>query len=223
MCGDSTKREDVERLMGGDGADIVFSDIPYGIDYSGGRTQVVRHKPYGKIEGDDIDDVSIFVYPLIDLHALDVWVCCSPINLAPALRPFDESGGVDAIIVWDKKSPGLGYQWIRRQTEFILFRSERVKEKQEQSEFDLWSISRDNTSEYIHGNQKPIELVTRALRFSAPCGNVVVDLYAGSGSTLVAAQNLGMRCRANEKTEKTCADILERMSTAFPELEIKRL
>lgn len=223
MCGDALMDVDVKILMDEVQADIVFSDIPYGIDYLGGRTQIIKHKPYGKILGDAEKDVSRFVPPLIELGAKDLWCCCSPINLAPALRPFDEVGGVNAIVVWDKRQPGLGYQWIRRQCEFIIFTSTREKSHEESSEFDLWSISRDRGEDYVHGTQKPVSLAVRALELSKPCGKNVVDLYAGSGSTVVACENLGMNCFAMDLDKNFVGVILERMHLAFPKLKIEKI
>ena len=55
MCGDSTSAEDVARLMGGEKADMVFTDPPYGIDYSGGRSQLLKKKDYGKLMNDDLE------------------------------------------------------------------------------------------------------------------------------------------------------------------------
>lgn len=184
LCGDSCKVEDVERLMGGKKADTEWADPPYGIDYSGGRTQVVSHKPYGKIAGDDNPDVSLFVEAAFNTEAKDIWVCCSPVNLAPFLRIFDKHGGVNAVVIWKKPAPGLGYQWIRRYCEFILFWTKRPKSKAESSEFDWWEIATDNSIDYQHGAQKPVELIVRALQFSI--GQNVYDPFLGSGSSLIA-------------------------------------
>ena len=208
LCGDATKREDVERLMGGEKADMVFTDPPYGIDYSGGRTQVVRHKPYGRIQGDKEANVSHFIEAILSVKARDIWVCCSPVNLAPVLRPFDILGGVNAIIVWDKGNVGLGYQWVRRRCEFIIFWTSRDKPKEAESEQDLWEIPTDDKRMLQHGAQKPVALVERAIKFSN--GAIVLDPFGGSGSTLIACQKLGRRCFMMEIEPFYCDVIIQR-------------
>ncbi|RLC77150.1 MAG: hypothetical protein DRJ03_27385, partial [Chloroflexi bacterium] len=84
LCGDSTNSEDMAHLMDGARADMVFTDPPYGIDYSGGRTHVVRDKPYGKLIGDSERDITHLVEPLVDL-ADTLYICASSINLTPVL------------------------------------------------------------------------------------------------------------------------------------------
>jgi len=210
LCGDATVITDVERLMGGEKADMVFTDPPYGIDYSGGRTQVVKHKTYGKIQGDAEQDISYFIEAILSIDASDKWVCCSPVNLPPALRPFDTIGGVNAIVVWDKGRPGLGYQWIRRQCEFILFSTKRQKHKEDKSELDLWSISVDAGKDYQHGTQKPVALAERAINYSSKVKDIVLDPYGGSGFTLIACEKLDRRCCMIEIAPHYCDVIIER-------------
>ncbi len=196
LCGDATSTRDVERLLEGHNVDVAWSDIPYGIDYSSGREQIVRHKAYGKIEGDRNPNIGRYAEAVLSLKAQDEWVCCSPVNMGPALAAFDRRGGVNAIVVWKKPAPGLGYQWIRRYCEFLLFSTQRSKPKNELSEFDCWEIGTDPKQEYQHGTQKPVALVKRSLQFSP--GKVVVDLFLGSGTTLIACEQLGRVCRAIE-------------------------
>jgi hypothetical protein len=144
------------------------------------------------------------------LNASDVWVCVSPINLGPALFEFDADGGVNAIVVWDKKRPGLGYQWIRRQCEFILFKTTRKKPKNAASEFDLWSLSTDDPKTYQHAAQKPVELIRRAFHLSP--GQLVADPFVGSGATLVACEQTGRLGRGMEIEPKYVGVTLERLA-----------
>lgn len=192
MCGDSRKKEDVERLMDGKKADMIFTDPPYGIDYSGGRTQIVRNKEYGKIRGDKEPDVSQFVEAIVrNDYKQDCYVCMSPINLKPMFKIIDKYEG---IIVWKKQTPGLGYQFIRRYCEFIFFFSKRNKLKFDKSEFDFWEINTDDKTEYQHGNQKPIALPHRAISFSSKEYDLVCDWFGGAGSTLIACEQLKRIC-----------------------------
>lgn len=208
LCGDATVITDVDRLMGGEKADMVFTDPPYGIDYSGGRTQTVAKKPYGKIQGDANLDIHEFVNSIIAAaNGSDYYVCLSPINCKEVLPLFADLQG---IIVWKKPQPGLGYQWIRRYCEFIIFGTGRDKHKSDASEFDFWDIDTDPKNEYQHGTQKPVALSSRAIRFSSSFKGIVLDPFGGSGSTLIACEKLNRRCYMMEIDEHYCDVIIQR-------------
>lgn len=221
MCGDSTKKEDVELLMDGGKADMVFTDIPYGIDYSGGRTQTVAKKDYGKIKGDKEKDISRFVSLVGDNgYKRDAYICVSPINLKPV---FEVITNYDAVIVWKKNQPGLGYQWVRRYCEFIIFISNREKAKHDESEFDFWEISTDNKTDYQHGTQKPAKLPMRAINFSSVVGVLVVDWFLGSGSTLIACEQTNRICYGMEIDPIYIDVILKRYYNLYPDKKIECL
>lgn len=181
--------------------DMVFTDPPYGIDYSGGRTQVVAKKEYGKLMNDDLQGenlgeliVNVFTY---NKPEADVYICVSPIMQTPFLKYLETlNKEVNAVIVWDKGVPGLGYMAYRRQTEFILYIKGGPFKKGDKSDFDLWSIPRDNGTDYKHGTQKPVAVATRAILNSSKKGDIVLDLFGGSGSTLIA-------CEKAERTNYT--------------------
>jgi DNA modification methylase len=118
-------------------------------------------------------------------------------------KPFldyisDEGKRIDAVIVWDKKQPGLGYMAYRRQCEFILFIKGGQFHKGDKSDVDLWSITRDEAQSYVHGTQKPVAVSARAINNSSKEGDVVLDLFGGSGSTMLACEQLNRRCRMME-------------------------
>ena len=207
LCGDSTNPEDVARLMGGEKADMVFTDPPYGIDYSGGRTQVIQKKDYGKImndtlQGEDLGNLICNVFKF-NKGGADVYICCSPIMQKPFLDYLEkECKELNAVIVWDKKTAGLGYMGYRRQCEFILFIKGTPFHKGDKTDFDLWSIARDNAQSYVHGTQKPVAVPARAITNSSKVDDLVLDFFGGSGSTLIAAEKLGRRARIKELDPK---------------------
>jgi DNA modification methylase len=215
MCGDSTSIDAVDKLMNGKKADMVFTDPPYGIDYSGGRTQVVNNKDYGKLKndaliGDELGKLICNIFLQLKPEA-DVYICVSPIMQKPFLD-FIESQNrkVDAVIVWDKKNAGLGYMAYRRQCEFILFCKGGKFKKGDKSDFDLWSISKDNATTYVHGTQKPVAVPCRGIENSSKQGDAVLDLFGGSGSTLIACEKTNRTCYMMELDEKYCDVIVER-------------
>ena len=227
LCGDSTDSDAVARLMDGSKADMVFTDPPYGIDYSGGRTQVLKEKSYGKIMNDTLQGVelgelisNIFLF---NKEEADVYICVSPIMQKPFLDFIENnSKSINAVIVWDKKQAGLGYMAYRRQCEFILFVKGGAFKKGDNSDFDLWSINRDNGQDYQHGTQKPILVPSRAIGNSSKKDDTVLDYFLGSGSTMVASHQLQRKCYGMELDPKYCQVIVDRMIKLDPSLEIKR-
>ena len=199
MCGDSTSVTDVEKLMNGNKADMVFTDPPYGIDYSGGRSKVVRDKEYGKLKNDDLkgEELGNLICNVFNFNKkeADVYICVSPIMQKPFLDYIEQRGKeLNAVIVWDKKQPGLGYMAYRRQCEFILFVKGKPFKKGDTTDFDLWSISRDDATTYVHGTQKPVGVSARAIKNSSKQDDNVLDFFGGSGSTLIACEQLNRKC-----------------------------
>jgi len=214
MCGDSTSVDAVDKLMDGDKADMVFTDPPYGLDYSGGRTQLTKEH-HRKIENDDLNKNDLG--NLIELAFIakkdnaDVYVCVSPLIQSPFMQMFEKyKADIDAVIVWDKKNAGLGYMAYRRQCEFILFHKGSPFCKGDKSDFDLWSFSKDATTEYMHPTQKPVALSERAISNSSKQGEKVLDLFGGSGSTLLACEKNNRSAYLMELDLRFCDVIIKR-------------
>ena len=97
---------------------------------------------------------------------------------------------VTACIVWDKKSVGLGHQEYRPQHEFIFY-CKGDAWYGDRSQSDVWYSSRGNTGDYVHPTQKPVDLVAKAITNSSKQGDLVLDCFGGSGTTLIAAEKNG--------------------------------
>ena len=212
MCGDSTSIDAVDKLMEGQKADMVFTDPPYGMSYGGGRARGdhalnknggVLIKAHGMIKGDDLEGES-----LINLVRDAIGTCIASSKQGAAYyicftwrtySEFEEAielGGASVAncIVWDKKSIGLGNANYRPQHEFIFY----VKGGAwygDRSQSDVWYMSRGATGEYVHPTQKPVELVERAICNSSKLGDLVLDVFGGSGSTLIACEKTSRHCR----------------------------
>jgi DNA modification methylase len=225
-CGDSTSKECVSRLMGTDVADMVFTDPPYGIAYGGGRAKVKHQKDYGMIMNDDLQGeelgnliCNVFEY---NKDGADVYICVSPIVQKPFLDYLDSIGKkTDAVIVWDKRQPGLGYMAYRRQCEFILFIKGGKFHMGDKSDVDLWSIGRDDGTTYVHGTQKPVGVSGRAIQNSSKDGDIVLDYFGGSGSTLIACEKLNRQCRMMELDTHFCDVIIARWEKLTGQKAIK--
>jgi DNA modification methylase len=212
MCADSTSIDAVDKLMEGQKADMVFTDPPYGMSYGGGRAKGDNVsfknrsggiKAHGMIKGDDLEGES-----LINLVRDAIGTCIASSKQGAAYyicftwrtySEFEEAielGGASVAncIVWDKKSIGLGNANYRPQHEFIFY----VKGGAwygDKGQSDVWYMSRGATGEYVHPTQKPVELVEKAISNSSKPGDLVLDVFGGSGSTLIACEKTSRHCR----------------------------
>ena len=222
MCGDSTSIDAVERLMSGERADMIFTDPPYGMSYGGGRAagstkKGALVKAHGMIINDDLQGDSL-ISLIRDAIATStacmkeggaLYACFTWRTYAEFEAGLKSCGHkVKTCIVWDKKSIGLGNSNYRPQHEFIFYCGGQWYGDKSQS--DVWYMSRGSTGEYVHPTQKPVELIVRALNNSSKSGDVVIDCFGGSGSTLIACEKNGRHSRLMELDPKYCDVIVKR-------------
>ena len=214
MCGDSCSVDAVEKLMDGEKADMVFTDPPYGMSYDGGRGK----KQFGMIKNDDAQGADLIAL-VRDALATAKASCkegasayvCFPWRTYAEFENAMQSCGMDinSCIVWDKKSVGLGHQDYRPQHEFIFY-SKGGQFYGDRAQSDVWYMSRGNTGAYVHPTQKPVELVEKAIKNSSKGEDVVLDLFGGSGNTLIACEKTGRVNRSMELDPKYCDVIVKR-------------
>ena len=222
-CGDSTSIDAVEKLMDGQKADMVFTDPPYGMAYGGGRAagstpKGALVKAHGMIRGDDLkgDDLIGMIRDAVG-SAIAVckngaakYVCFPWRTYSEFESALDQIGmTISACIVWDKKSIGLGNSNYRPQHEFIFYSKGDIWHG-DKSQSDVWYNSRGATGEYVHPTQKPVELVEKAINNSSKGQDVVIDVFGGSGSTLIACEKTARDCRMMELDPKYCDVIIQR-------------
>jgi len=231
LCGDSTKREDVERVMGGEKADMVFTDPPYNVasesrNYAADKSKAM--KDLSQSEWDKNFDITA-VFPMLDeILAQDcaVYVCTSHWLVHTIWTWMWKWSDFCSYCVWCKPNPmpSLSKRHWTWATELIPYavRGKHISNfPNDGHALNWWAIPKDKDTE--HPTEKVLEVPTRAIQFSSNKGAIVFDGFCGSGTTMVACQNLNRKCRAIEISPNYCAVILERMSTAFPELEIKKV
>jgi DNA modification methylase len=219
MCGDSTDKASVELLMDGVKADMVFTDPPYGVDYSG-RGQNTSNK----IENDNlsIEDTEIMVSSALsnafevsrDGTTIFVWHADSKPELRPLFeRAFIGAGfKLSATIIWLKKQASMGFQDYRSRHEPCLYgwkgtRKERVTDR---TQTTVWESGRD--SSYEHPTQKPVFLAANAIANHNP--GVLLDLFLGSGSTLIACEQTDRTCYGMELDPKY-VDVIRKRYAKF--------
>lgn len=225
MCGDSTSVDAFDTLMAGDRADMIFTDPPYGMSYGGGRAEGEHTKfkrgggikAHGMILNDDLQgaDLIALVRDAIATSSTcmkeggALYACFTWRTYAEFEAGLESCGHkVKACIVWDKKSIGLGNSNYRPQHEFIFYCGGQWYG--DKSESDVWYMSRGNTGAYVHPTQKPVELIERALANSSKGGDVVIDCFGGSGSTMIACEKTGRHARLMELDPKYCDVIVNR-------------
>ena len=201
MCGDSTVITEVEKLMNGEKADMVFTDPPYNVAFNGrsGKFDVIKNDNLSTEEFNDF--IKEFLSVLKIINPTTYYICCNWAFygiLQLELKP-------KSCIVWAKNVFGLG-KGYRHQHEFILF--DGFIDGSITNESDLWQIKKDIN--YKHPTQKPVELSARAIKNSSKVGQTVLDLFGGSGSTLIACEQLQRKCRMMELDEHYCDVIIQR-------------
>jgi DNA modification methylase len=223
LCGDSTSIDAVEKLMDGQKADMVFTDPPYGMKYGGGRAagstpKGALVKAHGMILGDDKtgDDLIALIRDAIatgvavSKSGSAKYVCFPWRTYSEFESALGECGLSPAsCIVWDKKSIGLGNANYRPQHEFIFY----IKGDAwfgDRAQSDVWYMSRGATGDYVHPTQKPVELIERAINNSSKGGDNILDLFGGSGSTLIACEKNGRYGYLMELDPKYCDVIVKR-------------
>jgi DNA modification methylase len=226
ICGDCTDAATVARVMDGEKADAVIIDPPYS---SGGFQEA--GKSVGSIgtrssETIKADNLSTRGYRLLLLDALThfknvdnlyiftdwrMWIECFDISERAGWK-------VRSMIVWDKEQMGMGMPW-RSQHELILFGKQASAKMLDGKCGNVLHAKR--TGNENHPTEKPAELIEQLI--SNTDGSLFVDFFAGSGTTLVACQNLSRKCRAIEISPAYVAVALERVSTAFEGIEIRKV
>ncbi len=227
LCGDSTKSEDVGRLMDGEKADMVFTDPPYNVDYVpedrpiGGRALSVNK--LGGIMNDINFDICALIRSFPDYVHGAVYLC-SGCKDAPEIEITNREvfGRESTWIVWAKNNHSIGRRDYHRKHEFVFYNwFDKKHWDGARNDWDLWEIDRDNPVGYMHPTQKPVEIPTRAINHSCPHAGSVLDLFGGSGSTLIACEQLKRRCYMMELDPHYCSAILDRWANYTKEDPIR--
>jgi DNA modification methylase len=220
MCGDSTSIDDAEKLMGGLLADLVFTDPPYNVDYSGRGANNLGTIKNDNMSADDFEQFcrDIFTtYSAIMKPLACIYVCHPDSASAPKIafeKTFAEQFKKSSTIIWMKQSAGMGWQDYRAQHEPILYGWKEGKGSHfnagDRTKTSIWKIGRDAQSNYVHPTQKPVCLPEEAIMNSSKGSDCVVDLFGGSGSTLMACEKTGRVNRTMELDPKYCDVIVKR-------------
>jgi len=224
LRGDSTDSEQVAKLMNGEKADMVHTDPPYNINYEGGS------KKREKIANDKLEDFPKFLYDAYTTlstvlkkgGAIYVWHASSETH--NFIQQFLNAGFLfKSYIVWNKNNSTFGrsdYHWKHEPCIYGWLDGGSHKWYGDRKQTTVWDMDRPSRSEE-HPTMKPIHLCTKPMENSSKVGDIIIDTFLGSGSTMVAAHQLNRKCYGMELDPKYCQVIVERMLNLDSELEVK--
>ena len=203
MCGDSTKEEDVEKLMNGNKADMVFTDPPYNIDYKGVNDN-------RKIKNDKMKDDDFVKFLTKSIMKVETaYICCSwqyAHLFKKAMELLDMLP--KAMIIWNKVNPAQHLDKYFKQHEIIWYYGKFGGEKTIRG--DIWECKRQKNT--VHPTMKPIELIAMAIEDN-PNQKTIYDGFGGSGSTLIACEQLNRKCYMMELDPHYVDVIINRWQT----------
>ena len=207
MCGDATIQNDVEKLMNKSLADMVFTDPPYGVNYqSNMRT---KSEKFDVIKNDDVE---LDIVPIIKTFSngwVFIWTTWKVLD--KWLNNTKELGFPSNMVIWFKGGGGIGDLKKTFSTDYetalVWNRGAELCGKRIGS---VWKINKDGATNYLHPTQKPVALALEALDKTTKAGFKILDLFGGSGSTLIACEKLGRKANIMELDPKYCDVIIQR-------------
>ncbi len=217
ICGDATDADAYATLLGDEIADMAFTDPPYNVDYSNSAKDKMRgtDRP---ILNDNLgagfyDFLLAALTPMLAHCSGGIYVAMSSSELDVLQKAFRAAGGKwSTFIIWAKNTFTLGRADYQRQYEPILYGWLDGVTRHwcgDRDQGDVWHIKKPHKND-LHPTMKPVELVERAIRNSSRPGNVVMDPFGGSGTTMIAAHKSGRKARLIELDPKYVDVIVRR-------------
>ena len=220
LCGDSTKAEDVARVMGGEKADMVFTDPPYGMSLDISHSDDIgskgkwtsKPKGYTKVIGDNEDFSSELITTIFDNFSYSKEIFIWGADYFSEFIPNRQDG---SWIVWDKRAGVEDMKLTFSEFELCWSKAKHLREIARITWSGLLGTEQEFDHKRHHPTQKPIKLSTWFIEKYSKENDIITDIYAGAGFTMVACQNLNRKCRGLEISPEYCSVILQRMQDAF--------
>jgi DNA modification methylase len=215
LCGDATSANDIAKLMAGDAADLVFTDPPYNVDYQGYTDEhlTIQNDKMTPEQFQQFLQSTFRSYRAVVKQGASLYVCHSS-SMQREFQNAMETAGfeVRCQIIWAKNTFAWGFGRYKFQHEPIFY-SHVAGEKDawygDKSQSTLWEEKKPAANR-LHPTMKPVELIERALVNSSKAGDIVVDLFGGSGSTLIGWERTGRKGRLVELDPKYAECIVKR-------------
>lgn len=230
MCGDSTKEEDVEKLMNGEKADMVFTDPPYGVSYTEKNEYLNSlgegHRLTKAIENDSKTPEEMYEFWVkafencvkFTKDTMSYYICSAQggdlLLLLLLLQAVRDSGfALKHVLIWNKNNHVLGRCDYNYKHEPIVYGWKQNGNHKfyggGKFKTSVWDIPKPQKSD-LHPTMKPVELAANCLLDATEKGGSVLDLFGGSGTTLIAAEQLDRKAYVMELDPKYCDVIVER-------------
>lgn len=227
MCGDSTDEAAIKRLMDGDKADMVFTDPPYGVSIGDKNAALNSVQPSGRccknIENDTLSADEL--YPILVKAMTNARLSCkedacyfvtSPQGgeLGLMMMMMKDAGlPVRYMLVWEKNSATfslgrLDYDY-QHEPIFYTWTKKHHNYRKGQYRTTIWKYDKPRKCD-LHPTMKPVELVANCLNDATKAGDIALDVFGGSGTTMIACEQLGRRARLMELDPHYCDVIIAR-------------
>jgi DNA modification methylase len=225
VCGDCTDAAVVARLMGGEKAVLMSTDPPYGVDFEGAKYNP-RAKAWDGIEGDKIqgNDLKAWLenclrtwFPHVEEDAA-FYLWTAAMEEGAAAAAIRASGlHIQSQIIWNKNTLVLGqadYQWKHENCWYAFWKGKHHRWFGGRAQTTVWDVSKIANSAYVHPMQKPVELYGIAIENHTHPGEICAEPFSGSGTQIIACEQLGRKCRACEISPAYVAVALQRWADA---------
>lgn len=215
LCGDATMLNDADKLMDGYKADLIVTDPPYNVAYEGGTKDKL------KIKNDDMDDESFYQFLLaaytnyfaVAKDGCGIYVFHADSEGTNFRKAMKDSGfKLAQCCIWVKQSLVLGRQDYQWQHEPVLYgwrEGGKHKWYSDRKQTTVWRFDKPTRND-VHPTMKPVDLISYPIENSSRGGDIVVDFFGGSGSTLIACERTGRVSRTMELDPKYCDVIVKR-------------
>lgn len=212
MCGDSTRKDDVQKLLNGNVIDMIFTDPPYNVDYEG---------TVGKIKNDKMEDNSFYLFLLDSFNNMfesirpggAIYVCHADTEGLNFRNAYKTAGfKLAECLVWVKNALVLGRQDYHWRHEPILYGWKEGAAHyfiDDRTQDTIWEYNKPKNND-LHPTMKPLELVGKAITNSSKVGDKILDLFGGSGSTMIASDQVDRKAFLMELDEKFVDVIVKR-------------
>lgn len=204
LCGDAVDASHLDALMAGDAAEMVFTDPPYSVAYCpAARRGAAAHRPIANdnLEAGFAPFLRKACANLLHVTRGGVYICMSSSQLHTLHAAFTDAGGHwSTFLIWSKDTFTLGRSDYQRQYEPMLYGWKAGATRYwcgDRSQGDVWCFDKPRVND-LHPTMKPVELIERAIQNSSRSGDIVLDVFGGSGSTLIACHKGKRRARLME-------------------------
>lgn len=218
MCGDSTHKDDIMRLMNNQDADMLLTDPPYNVDYVGKTAEAL------KIKNDNMDDNQFYEFLrkvfenmyIVTKEGASIYVFHADTEGINFRKAFKDAGfKLAECLIWKKDCFVMGRQDYQWQHEPVLYGWKEGKAHyfiNDRTQSTILEFDRPKQST-LHPTMKPIDLIAKLIKNSSKENDIILDLFGGSGSTIIAAEQLNRCCYTMELDPKYCDVIVKRWET----------